>query len=371
MAARTYGTCTKQAGPFMRNPAHVAANDTFVPYEINLAALKDLNGVAIDVIGGAVEADGRDIVITDINGVAYPRIIPTFNKTTPVGLLIVQLPAINTVTGSAEYYLQWGGAAVANSALVFQDCYGGAADFNLVWTCNESSGNVIDWSGNGYTGTLSAGSYSQLAKVGTGIGLTSGYIYNADAHNFERTQPMSFLCWIDETSVPAEGCLYLRITTPATGVRLEMVSGKPYYCLYGDGTHFAARFANTAISTALIQLSTTYDGSSAPAGMTIYENGAVKPSSEASNTLDRSILSSNPLYIGMDSGTYYPMKAILNYIRIVKTTLSTNQIATAYNNENGYATNTGVVMTGAYLRDNPTGTLPGSIIVGIGVGVGF
>lgn len=149
----------------------------------------------------------------------------------------------------------------------------------------ESSGLVIDSSGNGYNGTNNGATLGVTGKIGNGISFsTNDYVTFGDNNAFSfgngtTDSPFSIVGWIYMDSLASNNAVlskYSNVTSGTGEWRLAILTtGKVNWsCIDNSTINVLGVTTNETLSTgSWIHICATYDGSGTEAGMKIYING--------------------------------------------------------------------------------------------------
>ena len=211
----------------------------------------------------------------------------------------------------------------------------------LYWRLDETSGtNVVDYSGNGRTGTYTPGTLGTITlgqtsalphdadtSITVALSATNGWIGSAASTAFDTTS-VSGEIWVNPTSgqvnkhgvifhgpSPGTGRWYFRIN-PTTG-EVEIVAAS---------TLLTGQFLNFNTWTHVV---VTFDNSDSK--WRLYRNGSLIYTSGASGL---AAVTNKPIYIGKNNGTSVGGETFvggLDEVAIYGTALSATRIAVHYN----------------------------------------
>jgi hypothetical protein len=319
------------ATPYLNSPyqhaiklkaANVYVNDTNVPVVLSEVGIEDFLALAY-------RSDGKDIVVTDVDGNLIPREIVQFDRAAKTIELHYLDPAVSTVTGGTQLYLQCGSttANVANSTAVWSDYY-------RVLHFNETAANLTDATGNCSPVDLSL-TYSQASKIKNSVLLdgddSSSNLDYIDG--LDGSSEFSIGLWIKPADLSEIILLYRLLKLPAD-----------FYCqLSPDGTLYvsinAAAWVYNTYTTYIAVGSWTYFVISYNSGsIKVYANGVNKPET-MSGVVPATVpvFSPSKFLLGFDAT--YSFNGLMDEFRFKKTAISENQIKTQYDIQNGFDTN--------------------------------
>jgi hypothetical protein len=234
---------------------------------------------------------------------------------------------------------------------------------------NESSGTTAtDSSGNGRDGTLINSPTWVAGKLNNAIQFAvTQYINLGNIAAFERTDVFSCEAWIYSTDLSVNRGIVSKLETApnykgwsfvilSTGkLRVQLISAYATNALLVQGS-------TTLLINNWYHVVMTYDGSSSPTGIKMYVNGVLQTNTTDQNNLSASIVTTNPLYIGMGSNGGVSFLGKIDEVVIYNKVLDLVEISYRYNSSSGIET-----MPNNYAITNPaiyptTGIVFGSAI---------
>jgi hypothetical protein len=185
--------------------AHCYVNDTGVN-----ECLSEYN--LTDIISNAYRSDGKDIVVTDINGNLIPREIVIFDKGTSKLQIHLKDPAISTTSGGTELFLQCGGnlVNVANDVNVWSGIGTQNGHYEIVSHCSETSGALILNSSGYHVGIGTGLVYSQLMVLHNGLKIvdTTGLISYTNIAMFNSASEFTVSFWCKLSNYTTQTMLF-------------------------------------------------------------------------------------------------------------------------------------------------------------------
>lgn len=341
--------------------ANVYVNDTNVPvaYLFNLAT--------------PFRADGHDIVITTEAGALVPRTISAVGDGTYI--IHYRDPAQTVAGGGTKLYVQWGGETVnvANNLATWQNCHGSTDDYVLVVHGEDSAANLTDESGN-YIATDTNITYAQTGKI-----LKAPRFNGSDsASNFgniteeSNASKLTHLFWMNQNVLDVTGFIYRRRISSGNNVMFYPFSGGTFRVFISNGGLTFGYFDYSAVVSAGVwaHFAISYNGAATTNAdkLCVYVD-SVKQTLSFSGSIPASTpdLSLANSVIGTPVGTD-AFDGELDEYRIFTGALSENQIKTQYDNQNLFATNGSLNISGA---SNFEVILPKIIKSSINIGIGF
>ncbi len=209
------------------------------------------------------------------------------------------------------------------------------------WKFNETSGNAVDSSSSGFTGTpvgTVAGKNCQSNYCRSFNG-TSDYINIGAAHfNFTKLTPFSGTAWIKTSSSSAQTVISNWQVTVNPGYQFGMTditAHKLNFALLAanGGAARLDREGSTTVDNGLWNhIAFTYDGSATAAGIKLYVNGVEETESTSSNN-DPGTLVDVETDIGRRNRTtsaeYF--NGLIDDVRLYNRALTASDIAQLYN----------------------------------------
>lgn len=221
---------------------------------------------------------------------------------------------------------------------------------NLVgwWTFDEGSGTVLDSSGNGNTGTMTAGAtWTSSARIGPFAASLDGVddfvdITNETNFDFERTTAFSAFGWINATNSGGADATFFGKNGPGTqftGWHLYTTSASNLLTVEivanrGTAIFIRKRVPGVTVTDGIWRhVGFTYSGNSLASGVEIYINGVRRTDAVMLNdTLgSNSILNNNNFAIGklVDDGAN--MAGFIDDVRVYRRVLSEADVRALYN----------------------------------------
>lgn len=232
------------------------------------------------------------------------------------------------------------------------------ADANTVglWHMNEASGNVLDSSGNGNTGTPT-GTSVVAGRLGNGRSFngTSDYITISDANSLSfdsgtADTPLSVSVWVKPTVLAGAGAGNWIVNKRDAGAgdeyQLVFWEGKLVLGLFSSNANYISRTTSATWQAGQwYHIAATYDGSKSPNGINIYVNGILQNSTgNTTGTYTGMNNSANPVVIGKAgwSASQY-FNGIIDEVQISNVTRSSEEVKTSASRR-PYATYTSPVI---------------------------
>ena len=287
---------------------------------------------------GKMQADGRDIRIIDSDGVTPLSYWIESGINTTTTKIWVNVPLIPV--GGKTVYLVYGNSANTAQSSTANTFIREIANLKGLWNMDEASGNVLDVSGGGYTGTPT-GTTVVAGKIGNARTLngTSDFIQVTNNANYDiGTGDYTINAWFWRN---ANATANSRLFSKGSGSDTEKG-----WSIAGSDTYFNAYLSNgtTRISTSashpgvgswnLISMVIKRNDS-----MYLYVNGILANSvSIASFGVQDLSNTSLDMFLGRFSASnslWWPGK--IDQVSIFKSALSTQEILDLYNNY-GYGT---------------------------------
>jgi hypothetical protein len=216
----------------------------------------------------------------------------------------------------------------------------------LLLHLNESSGTLVDSSGEGNDGTASSGvTYGATGKYNTNalsFNGSTGYVdvANESDFDFERTSSFSGCAWInlDTTSLQSQTIVSkLSGSSPYTGWEFGAYDptggsdGLQFYLINTYVTNNISVYVPNVLSTnTWYHACFTYDGSGAASGVKLYLNGVSLSPTILYNNLSASILNDKPVQIGMRDSSSWPFDGTIDEVALFSRVLSPEEILTHY-----------------------------------------
>lgn len=157
--------------------------------------------------------------------------------------------------------------------------------------------------------------------------------------SFERTNTFSIGAWINMSSLAANNfiCGKLESSGNFRGWRVQVQSTGDiqFFARNSSGKVLQLKTNNTFTTSTWYHVVMTYDGSSAASGVTIYVNGNSEALTTISDTLDATIINSEPFSIGAQglAGTpVFYFNGYLDEIVVYNTELTSGQVTNLYGN---------------------------------------
>jgi hypothetical protein len=301
--------------------ANTYVNDTNVALALSE---KDIENIIVN----SVHATGLDIVVTDVLGNLIPREIAFIDKINNKLELYLKDPALSTLTGGTDLYVQCGGAsvAVANSLAVWDD-------YKIVLHGQESLANLKDSSGN-FTPSDSNITYSQPGKLKN----TPSFNGNNSNSNFgvlplTGLKKLSISFWMNQNVLDIvdiifrklKGAMLFDLETNTDGNLYWQIAGGTNYGYFDYSTVISA--GNWAFFTGVLDLDAVGNSNK----MKIYVNG-----SPIALSFSGTIESVLPDYSGADfriGNTSSAFDGEIDEFRFNINILSENQIKTQFINQ--------------------------------------
>ncbi|MBU1988535.1 MAG: hypothetical protein KKD94_03585, partial [Nanoarchaeota archaeon] len=223
-------------------------------------------------------------------------------------------------------------------------------DSSLVsfWKMNDSSGNVLDYSGNGYDGSVTGASYGVNGKFGNAMSFdgSGDYIIFGNINSFERTDEFSYSFWINTDSTTS----YITIMSKTPygswqGMELFIVNSKLKLYLIGAAEQIEVSSTATVNTGTWRHVVIVCDGSSSASGVDIYVDGV--EGSSGSGTLSSSIVNSNNFQISGRAGNYNCFDGLIDEFLVFNRVLTSDEILALYDS-NSYSRNFTNLEDGSY-----------------------
>ncbi len=244
------------AYPIKIDTSHIYKNNTNVPFVISEAGLQYLITTASD--------SGLDIVITDSFGDTIPRQIASFKKSDTTMQIWTTCPAIDTLLGGTQLYLQWGGTGrYASNKDIWTNPYGGTADYYIVAHGEETGANLIDASGN-YTSTDANITYNQAGAVkrAPGFNGNNSSANWGDVAQFNSATKITISTWVTQAEIAAIDILCRKQVDASNRFGIQTYTGSVITVLVSNGGALSADFdySDQSANTPFM-LTVVYDGS--------------------------------------------------------------------------------------------------------------
>lgn len=177
--------------------------------------------------------------------------------------------------------------------------------------------------------------YVSAAWAGVNLDETDDFINTADSpFDFERTDAFSLHGWFKNSS--GDDCLFGKIlaTNPWRGYQMELVTGTIRFLLYNSPGNLIdiSTTASTFGDGAWHAITTTYDGSSAASGVTIYIDNSSQATSTSSDALSATILNNINLTLGSEEGKGYFGGSITDFA-VYSVELTAQEVAQLHNSD--------------------------------------
>jgi len=330
--------------PVQLKAANVYVNDTGVPVCISEASIPL-------IIANAFRVDGADIVVTDVNGNLIPREIASFNRALGTIQLWYKDPAVSTLTGGTQLYLQCGGPSVnvANDATVWSGNYGGATNHALVVHGEETAANLTDASSN-YAAADANITYNQVGKIkGAPQYNGSTSVSNfGDITEINNAQKMTMMSWFNQDVIGSYDFFYFK-----------ELNGALNYDMISFGALLYIRHRNGATGESTIDY-TPYMSAGFPCHITHVFDGSLVGDARIVIYFDKiqraltyvlpppaqlAPLAGINFFLGSDNaGSAFSGK--IDEFRLVAGAISANQLSGQYDNQDGFALNSTLTIGG-------------------------
>jgi uncharacterized protein (TIGR02145 family) len=199
------------------------------------------------------------------------------------------------------------------------------SDDNLqgYWTFNEASGDALDYSGNGNTGTLTGGVTRVTGVIGNAVELdgTNGYIdlgINSSVLGINGANARTISIWVYAKRFNFDPVFSVQLsetTNKEFSLRCENVNNNWRFITYNDDITFTLDSLNKWVHFAI-----TYNGTKA----IVYANGAIV--GQADMTLDTD---DAPVLFGKRLTRYF--QGLLDEARIYNRALTQDEVTQLYN----------------------------------------
>jgi hypothetical protein len=325
--------------PIQLKAANVYTNDTSVPVCISGFDVQQ-------IISNAYRLDGLDIVVTDVNGNLIPRYIASFNRALGIIQLWYKDPAVSTISGGTQLYLQCGGSSVnvPNDSTVWASNYGGAINHALVVHGEDVAANLTDASGN-YTATDANLTYAQTGA----LRLCPSFNGNNSSVDFGNITQLNAVTkftlnfWVMQTALAADDFFFTK-NAGADFIQFSSSAGSLLFFYFFSAADYSLLLSAAALSAGVFSnLSIVYDGTqiSNDTRLKLFSNKtpvfmafagtipAISPNMAASFILGQSAFALNGKF---------------DEFNIIGGALSDNQISGQYDNQNGYDTNSTITI---------------------------
>jgi len=331
-------------------PVAYAGATSFVEFKLPTAEAKETDTlIPLVISGGGIDATGQaglsatNFVFTDVSG----NLIPSFLvKFTDGGDLQVRVRFPNVSTVSATYvYLQYG-AGITRS----NDAAAVTGDSYFWWNAlEEASGTIDDMAGNYDSLSESSLTYAQTAQVNKGVSFngSTGRYDMASMSEINSASTLTISMWVKASSTAPNNILISKadfssdwsfyinqVATAAIAVGIALAGGD-------SGSNFLTSANNLVVNGELMKLDFVFNLSDGTPNdrLKIYKNG-VEISTSVTGTIRGDFLSTSaPVVVGdFNSGLSWHYAGIIDDVRMASDAKSINHCLRAYNNENGFAT---------------------------------
>lgn len=231
-----------------------------------------------------------------------------------------------------------------------------SSDVYVYYKLNESSGTFVsDSSGNGRNGNTINNPSWVAGKLNNCIefnGALSQMVDSGAIASFERTEPKSYEFWFNTTITTLRSIIVKYSSTQVKGFLCELTGGNIIFRLYSSGTkHLDIQTVTSWANGLWHHCVITYDGTSYASGVKIYIDGISQSLTTISDTLDSTIINTNPLLIG-SRGTSAHYYGKLDEILIWGKVLTQSEVSYRYNAGTGREMALFDITKGWYVRTN-------------------
>jgi hypothetical protein len=324
-APTRYGSSTNWKGVQLKN-SYVYEADVRVPLVLGKTGMGD-------VISGSSLTSGYDIVVTDVDGNKVDREIVSFDKSDSTFQLHFNDPAISSLSGGTQLYLQWGGDSVANDVALWTNCHNSTDDYSLVFHTEEASGNFVDWTGTSNTGLATSMSYAQTGQVelATEFGGVNNYITVNDNSTirYQADQSITVMLWVKADDVSStrvlcgkwgtqnEWLIYQTANNINLGANNDAAIITKSFTDIASYHHIAGCFNLSKNFSLIIDGTDVSTGTTSGPFVSVYNN----------------------LFFGVQTGLTLDFDGKQDEMKIFKGCLDSNQIHTQYDNQNLFNSN--------------------------------
>lgn len=174
-----------------------------------------------------------------------------------------------------------------------------------------------------------------IDEVSLNFNGTNAYVDMGNNLSFDRATPFTLSLWIYFTADSPVGGL-IQKTDGASGsfrgYTIEIVAGQVFFVLRSVvGSNEAYIMANnTILPNAWTHIVCTYDGSSTAAGLNMYFNGSLAPSTIGADTLTTTFANSISFTLGANSLAGFFYAGLMDEVTVWNSALSAGNINTLY-----------------------------------------
>ena len=298
------------------------------------------------------QTDARDIRVTKSDGTELAREVVSYNSTTDTGEL--HLKYIGTLSSSTDtdIYIYYGNSGASDYGVT--DTYGRNAvwsDYESVWHLQETSGTIIDSSGNHNSASETITSYSSTGKLNDCVDVSGssdviefGDVLDIGLNDFTISH------WIKTTQTLSSGASGFSVSKSkaaaqdfryGTGIRNDGVSTRARLFIQGDGGADVSVVGTTVVNDGnWYKTDLVFDRS---ASASVYVNGSSENSAVISQWSAANFNSDNPFrlasYTASDNvGLSSVYSGDLEEVRIIFSVLSSTWLSTEHNNQSDTST---------------------------------
>ena len=205
---------------------------------------------------------------------------------------------------------------------------------SLLLHMDESSGNILDYSGAGQVGIPTNINYGNEGVFNEALYFdgSSSYLNYSDYLNYERTDPFSVFMWIkfnntgdvqdligkrEEGTPDQRGWTFVIASTDVMGLLFRNTVSTNDILILSD---------NALPTDTWISVGFTYTGSSNAAGMTLYVNGTQFPYTVSRDGLTSTMQSSAPLIVGSWHGNDNYFNGLMDEVSVYNRTLTSAEM---------------------------------------------
>lgn len=294
--------------------------------------------------GKVTSSSGNDIRFETTGGTKLDHELASYSATTGAIEAHIRIPTLGA-TADTEIYVYYGksgASAEQNPTGVWGSSY------KAVWHLNEASGTIADSTSNNVDSTSQTiTAYGSTGEISKAVDVTG----SSDTINFGDVldlglSDVTISMWLKTSQTPANYAFTLSKSFSAGGKYRYAVGmygnpAKPRIFLQGNGGSDIDFSGGTTINNNawhLVHYTFDRDGNA-----TIYVDGASDGSASIATWSAANFQSSHPFRLGAytasnDIDPLLPFNGYLDEVRFAFTLLSSDWIATEYNNQNAPAT---------------------------------
>lgn len=213
-----------------------------------------------------------------------------------------------------------------------------ADDIKAYYALDETSGTVLDLTGNLYNGTNNGATRGTAGKINNSFTFdgVNDYVNISNYYSFGGADPNSFSIWIYPNQTQSKWFFTLGTNAPSSGGISIKTNGDDSMAYYYDGGTYVENLANSILTPeSWNHVVTTYDGAG---DLKVYVNGISTDNKTLSNVTFPS--ASNDARIGAGyAATNSYFNGSIDELGVWNRTLSDTEVLELYNGGSGLAYN--------------------------------